>query len=199
MDRRTARAAVLGALFALAVVAPAAAKEGALAELDAGIPRDAEPGSQLEVGWRAWTPDGSTEHPLMGSPLFIRLTSADGSERVEVSGREDPAGSGHYLATVTIPQGGVSLVEIGLRGESCANGSCSRSDMILELPDEQRLPGLAAAGSASSSMAPSALGPGFLAAAALGLLGIALATLAVRARRAPRGLPLGGGAGLRRG
>lgn len=140
--RRVARAGLLGTALLLSLAGTAAAKEG-VAVLDAPIPPGAEPGSDLEVGWRVFTTDGKTEWPETGSPIFIRLTSVGRLHSVERAGREDPPGSGHYVATVTVPMGGVGLVEVGLLGESCVNGECTRSDLMFTLAEEQAHPRLA--------------------------------------------------------
>jgi len=143
--RRVAGAGLLGTAVLLSVAGIAAAKEGAVATLDAPIPPGADPGSEVEVAWSAGWPDvaGGLD-PIIGSPVFIRLTSADGSQKVEASGTERSSGSGHYVATITVPRGGVGLVEIGLRGESCVNGECFRSDLMFKLADEQARPQAAA-------------------------------------------------------
>jgi hypothetical protein len=141
--RRLATAGLLGFLLLLSVAGTAAAKGDAMAALDAPISPDADPGTELEVGWRAWMPDGASEWPFTGSPVFIRLTSPDGSSSSEAFGRENPEGSGHYLATIQVPSGGVGRIEVGLFGESCVNGACTRSDILFKLPDEQRVPAAA--------------------------------------------------------
>ena len=123
----------------------AAAKDGALASLETPIPSDADPGTEIDVAWRAWMPDGGTDWPFSGSPVFIRLVSADGGRSTETMGRESPAGSGRYEATIAIPSGGVGRVEVGLFGESCVDGTCTRSDLLFELPEDQRVPQAAAA------------------------------------------------------
>ena len=74
------------------VAGVAAAKGGALASLDTPIPRDAEPGTEIDVAWRAWTPDGGTDWPFSGSPVFIRLVSADGGPIDRDHGPREPAG-----------------------------------------------------------------------------------------------------------
>jgi MYXO-CTERM domain-containing protein len=159
--RRVAWAGLIGTALLLSLAGVAAAKEGAEASLDAPIPPGAEPGSEIEVGWSAGWPDGTGGlDPIIGSPVFIRLTSVDGSEKVEASGTERPSGSGHYVATITVPRGGVGLVEIGLRGESCVNGECFRSDIPFVLSDVDRLPQLGAPrASAPEAQAPAPIEP----------------------------------------
>ena len=142
--RHLATASLLGFLLFLSLAGPAAAKGDAMAALDAPIPPDADAGAELEIGWRAWIPGGTSEWPFSGAPVFIRLTSPDGSSSTEAFGRETPKGSGHYLATIQVPAGGVGRVEVGLFGESCVRGACTRSDILFELPEEQRVPVAAA-------------------------------------------------------
>ena len=77
MDRRF-WAALAAVALALSVAGVAAAKGGALASLDTPIPVDAEPGTEIDVAWRAWTPDGGSDWPFSALPVFIRLVSADG-------------------------------------------------------------------------------------------------------------------------
>ncbi len=144
MDRRL-WTAFAGVVLALSLAGVAAAKGGALASLETPIPPDADPGTTIDVAWRAWMPDAGTDWPFSGLPVFIRLISADGSFATETMGRESPAGSGHYDATIAIPSGGVGRVEVGLFGESCVDGTCTRSDLLFELPEDQRVPQAAAA------------------------------------------------------
>jgi len=161
MDRRLL-ALLPVAVLALSVAGIAAAKDGALAALDTPIPPDAHPGTEIAVAWRAWMPDGGTEWPFAGSPVFIRIISADGGRLTETIGRENPPGSGHYEATIAVPQGGVGRVEVGLFGESCVEGECSRSDLLFELPADQRVPKMVAAPAvmpAATAAGPAAAAP----------------------------------------
>ncbi len=124
----------LAVLAACLVAAPVALAKDGEARLDAPISPDAAPGSTVTVGWLALASDGATDHPMYGSPLFIRLISPTG-EAVEQGGTEDPPGSGHYLATLAVPAGGIARFEIGLRGEACTAGVCERSDWLLRISD----------------------------------------------------------------
>jgi hypothetical protein len=163
-------------------------------------------------------PDVDGEWPFAGSPVFIRLTSPDGSASTEAFGVENPRGSGHYLATIAVPAGGVGLVEVGLFGESCVDGACSRSDILFELPAAQRVP-LAFAVPAgpvdppipqmpqvrpeAREVPPAAaenpsVAPAVVAGAALVLLAIGLLWRA-RATHGPAGVAAPAHAGLRRG
>ena len=154
MRQLALRSGLIALTLLLSIAGTVGAKEGGQAKLDTPIPPDAEPGSAIEIGWRVWVEEDGVEQPVIGSPLFIRLTSRDGSETVEVSGHESPAGSGHYVATVTVPQDGVSVVAIGLRGTSCVDGQCARSDIEFALGDADRLPGLGTASDGSTRASP---------------------------------------------
>ena len=50
------------------------------------------PAPTIDVAWRAWMPDGGTDWPFSGSPVFIRLVSADGGRSTETDGPREPAG-----------------------------------------------------------------------------------------------------------
>ena len=131
MDRRL-WAAFAAIVLVVSMAGVVAAKDGAFATLETPVPPDADPGTKIEVAWR--DADGGTDWPFSGSPVFIRLVSATSGRSTETMGRERPPGSGRYEATIAIPSGGVGRVEIGLFGESCINGTCTRSDLLFELP-----------------------------------------------------------------
>ena len=77
MDRRL-WTALAGVVLALSLTGVTAAKGGALASLETPIPPDADPGTTIDIAWRAWMPDGGTDWPFSGSRVFIRLVSANG-------------------------------------------------------------------------------------------------------------------------
>jgi hypothetical protein len=142
------------ALFALLALAvgPAMAKEGAEARLDTAISRDAEPGSTIDVGWSTFTIVDGREQPVYGSSVFIRLVSPDRQGVSEQAGVETPSGSGHYKASIEVPQGGIGEVIVGLVGEACpANGACYRSDLIFPLTDDPLVSGVPPAASTTSA------------------------------------------------
>jgi hypothetical protein len=133
MTRRSSLTALASSLVALALLAfPVAAKEGGTAMLDTAIPRDAEPGSTIDVGWVAYVNDPAGRQPITGSPVFIRLVPLTG-DSTEASGRETTARSGHYTASIVVPAGGIARVESGLRGESCDESGCKRSDWMFAI------------------------------------------------------------------
>jgi hypothetical protein len=147
MSRRTTTlCAVIGLVAALSLAVPVLAKEGAEARLDTALPRDAEPGSTIDVGWSVFMIEGDTTHPVYGSPVYIRLVGPDGTSTTEVMGKEAPAGSGHYTASIQVPAGGIGQVIVGMVGEACIDGAgCRRSDMIFPLTDDPLVTGAAPA------------------------------------------------------
>ena len=123
-------ATLLAAATALASASTTLAKgEDAVVTLDSALPPGAMPGTVLEVGWIVTIAldDGSVE-PFNAEGIFIRLRPAAG-EPVEFGASQDRAG--HYVATVTIPKGGLGTIEVGLRGTACmADGQCQRADEL---------------------------------------------------------------------
>jgi hypothetical protein len=110
--------AVVSLVVLLALGVSAQAKEGAVARLRAPIPADARPGTALTVAWSLVFPDQSGQ-PLNACGVFVQLQSAAGA--APSRGYADGGGcrahlKGEYEATVIVPDGGVSAVEIGLSG-----------------------------------------------------------------------------------
>jgi hypothetical protein len=135
MSRRSRTLSLLLALVgagALAVT-PTLAKDGGEAQLDTPIPRDAEPGTTIDVGWSVFTVSGDERQPMYGSPIYIRLVSRDRTTSTEAMGTESPGGSGHYEASIEVPAGGIGEVVVGLVGEACDANGCRRSDLIFPI------------------------------------------------------------------
>ena len=144
MSRRTTIPGILlGVIAVLSLALPTLAKEGAEAMLDTEIPRDAQPGSTIDVGWSVFSVSGTERQPMYGSPVYIRLVSVDRTTSTEVMGTESPSGSGHYVASIEVPAGGIGEVVVGLVGEACSASGCERSDMIFPLTDDVLVTGAA--------------------------------------------------------
>jgi hypothetical protein len=119
-------------LLALGLVLSAAAAalakgEDAAVTLDSPLPVEAEPGSGIEIGWSLdiAQDDGSTL-PFNAEGIYVRVTPAAGAP-IDVVALQDRVG--HYVATVTVPAGGLGDVVFGLRGEACySDGRCERAD-----------------------------------------------------------------------
>jgi hypothetical protein len=152
LRQHAAASILLGIALALMVTTAALAKGDAVATIDSPLPPDADPGTEITVGWTVTVPvpDGSPA-PFNAEAMFIRLIPNAG-EPVEVVGRQDRLG--HYVATVTMPAGGLRDVEFGLRGESCSGGTCERSDLIFTTAEA---PLAAAIRSATASTAAPAM------------------------------------------
>ena len=154
------RSRILSSLVALVgalalVAAPTVGKEGAEAKLDRAIPRDAEPGSTIEVGWSVFYIVADKQEPVGGSPIYIRLVAPDGTTSTEVMGTERPRGSGHYVASIVVPAGGIGEVVVGLVGEACyQDGSCERSDVIFPLTDDPLVTGAAPIAASPAAATP---------------------------------------------
>lgn len=188
--RQIPTAIILSCVLVLAVTAGVVAKGDAIVTLDASLPADPEPGSEITVGWTVETlGENDARYPLNAEGMFIRLIPANG-EPVEAVGAQDPLG--HYVATITVPGGGIEGIEVGLRGESCSGGTCQRSDILFVIDDsmtpvfapaapeaaavagEGADSGTAVEGPASATSAGS-VGPDLV---LLGLIGLAVAAAA---------------------
>jgi hypothetical protein len=133
---RPVLATLLLAVGAALVIASTALAKGqdVTATLDAALPVDAQPGEQLEIGWTLTVnEDGGSVRPFIAERIFVRLLPASG-DPIEFPARRDRVG--HYLATITVPDGGIGAVEIGLAGTVCtADGQCARGDEMFTLAD----------------------------------------------------------------
>jgi hypothetical protein len=106
---------MLAGLVALLPVA-AAAKEGLTAELLTQVSPAAEPGSTLQLDWKLTVLDGSKRVPFNAMGVFVRLLDAGGGAPTTgvASGSSHP--DGLYSASVVVPAGGVSGIQIGVHG-----------------------------------------------------------------------------------
>src|SRR6476659_10592412 len=116
-------------LLMLAVAAPALAKEGIEARLDQPIPLNGDPGTTVTVGFTV-AAIGEDPDSWSGQPVILKVHPV-GGDPVETVATDD--GAGHYSATFVMPEHGVAAIEIGIRGESCENGTCTRSDLLFQV------------------------------------------------------------------
>lgn len=151
--RQIPTAIALATLLTIAGTLTALAKGDGIVTLDATLPGDAEPGSEITVGWMVEIPgENGQMAPFNAEGMFIRLIPSTG-DPVEAVGRQGPIG--HYVATMTVPAGGIRAVEAGLRGESCTGGTCQRSDLMFTI-DESTIPAVAPANVSGANTAPEA-------------------------------------------
>ena len=105
--------------------APATAKEDVEATLLTPVGLEAAPGKEITVAWTLKSVDArGKREPFGASGIYLRLLSpVDGSRPVAPA----TGGNGRYEATVTVPEGGVGRIRIGLQGwVSNANGTHRR-------------------------------------------------------------------------
>jgi hypothetical protein len=115
----------------LAVVTPAAAKEGVVARVLTPIVRSAEPGTKVKVVWTLYHVEDGERVPFSATGVFIRLFGSGGSHSARVYATQSELG--RYRAVVNVPPGGVRRVVIGLMGTSCGPSGCSPSPAIFEI------------------------------------------------------------------
>jgi hypothetical protein len=115
--------------------------------LDAPVPADAAPGTEVTVGAMIWDP--IPKEFVFGGGTFMRLYPATGDGPAsEVSAKSDF--QGHVVGTLTVPDGGVGDLVIGITGSSCTPEKCSRFDSFFDMagvgpPPDAPLPKIAAA------------------------------------------------------
>ena len=103
----------IGALL-LVTVAPAAAKEFLQARLEAPISFQSPPGAELDVAVLVTVPDGAVNHPVDGSPIWLRLIGPHG-DTTEAPGTMG-TGPGRYVMRIEVPAGGPRRLEVFMRG-----------------------------------------------------------------------------------
>lgn len=128
-------ALVLGLGLLFAVVAGAAAKAGIIARLDAPLPTDAHPGLALTIGWTLITPDGSG---LIGTGIVLRLYPPHDGVPADWYPEEDRAN--HYVASGTVPAGGIATIGIGIPGTSCTGNVCAPAVDFFTVTDPSGAP-----------------------------------------------------------
>jgi hypothetical protein len=138
------RAGTIAIVATVALVAgPALAKEGAVAQLDTAVRRDAEPGSTIKIGWSILMAVDGQMRPIFGSPTYVRLVSPDGTATTEAEGVETAFESGHYVASIKVPAGGIGNLVVAMHGNACyTNGPCQQAVYVFPLNDDARLRGV---------------------------------------------------------
>jgi hypothetical protein len=193
MTRRTPIIALLlgvGLLFG--PVAGSMAKSGIIARLDGRLPSGAHPGVTLTIGWTLITPDG---RGLIGTDTVLRLFPRNDGLPSDYPVHEDRAN--HYVASVTVPPGGIATIGIGIPGSSCGPNGCTPAIDFFTVTDHFgapiNRPGAIRPPETGTALDGSPTGPGPSAALIVSLLlGAAVAadtiwrSVADRRRRRPR-------------
>ena len=112
MRRSVAARLALTQLVLLA--APAAAKEDLRAVQDAPIAMDTPGGTEILVGITVTAPSDDGRVPVVGSPIYLKLTGRDG-DTTRAAAAADRT-EGHYTVRISIPAGGAREAEIGIHG-----------------------------------------------------------------------------------
>ena len=98
------------------LTAPAAAKEDLEVTFDAPIAMDTPGGTEILVGLMVTAPSDDGRVPVVGSPVYLRLTGRDGdTTRAAAAGDRTP---GHYTVRIAVPAGGARDAEVGIHGTS---------------------------------------------------------------------------------
>jgi hypothetical protein len=163
-SRRRLASALSGLLIAVAsllVLVPATVAKGdVVARLDAAIPRDAKPGTNVAIGWTLSVLEGTEWQAFdaTGTAIFIRFVGTTAGSTTEALATGD--GTGHFTAHVVIPRGGVSNVEIGIHGD-CSGTAC---DDLFQLAGVGKAPAVVPADELDARIDPlPALGPPYTA------------------------------------
>lgn len=129
-------------LLLFVAVLPALAKDDAIARFSPPIPLDAEPGSTIEAAFDAYSVvEGGDDIPW-STPMAVWLVPVDPTaEPARFVASEQPANSGHYVVTLTVPASGIAEVGVGIRGETCIAGTCTIDDIpVTVTPDSVLAP-----------------------------------------------------------
>jgi hypothetical protein len=111
------------------VLAPAGfGKEGVEARFLTPLPFMSAPGETVELEWTLTFDENGEKRPFNASGVYVRLVSASGGEATEGYAHPGAHADGHYSAAVTVPEGGVGEMQVGLQGTMCTASGCSRSD-----------------------------------------------------------------------
>jgi hypothetical protein len=108
-------AALFCSALALGAAAPVGAKEGVKATLLAPVRVDAPAGTRITLRWRLGYRDAQGWHTFGGMGIFARLVSRSGSPPSSALAR---GVSGGYQATLRVPRGGMSRIQIGIHGST---------------------------------------------------------------------------------
>lgn len=195
---RVRRSALIsGALAcAAALIAPplAAAKEGVEATLTTPIALTVQPGTELRVDWSLVAIDDAGQRkPYNANGVFVRLISAAGAPPREGFAALESGADGTYEASVTVPEGGIGDIEIGIQGTSSGAGGTRRSDLLFPITNDPLPKAVITASATPAREAPSApadesnLWPPILIGAGLLLIAGAVAPFVVRHRKRPTG------------
>ncbi len=124
---------VVAVLVTLAAAGSVAwGKDSVKATLAPQFPLNAKPGAQVRVSWTlSYRGHDGKREPFGGQGVFVRLRSASGAASTVATATFQAGGS--YAATVTVPEGGIGGVQIGIHGLSSVGG---RADLLFPITND---------------------------------------------------------------
>jgi hypothetical protein len=131
--RASALVACVVALLA-ATALTASAKGRFVATLTTPIPTHAKPGAKLKVAWTVTRPGPNGPIAFDATDVFVRLRGPAGADTREAFATFKPHPDGAYSATVKVPRGGITKIEIGVAGtRTYSNGKSERADLLFPI------------------------------------------------------------------
>lgn len=125
-------------LTSLLIAPSVGAKEGVKATILTPISASATEGSQIKVRWSL--ADEKSGKPFSACAVFIRLIGPTGESTEAFAKCGLEATEGRYDATVVVPIGGISGIEIGVAGTMTdKGGNSTRSDWLMPLTNNLKL------------------------------------------------------------
>jgi hypothetical protein len=128
--RRFAACIAVAAVAVCVLATTASAKEGFRATLTSAIPADAKPGTTVRV---AWTVKNTAGDGFSTSAMFVRLRGLAGGKATEGFASFASHPDGAYTARVTVPNGGISGIEVGVAGTRTDASGSARSDYLFPI------------------------------------------------------------------
>ncbi len=124
-------------LFFAAILSASAvsAKDGVRATLHTPLLTHIAADTEIRLEWSL--EDEHSGAPFSACKVFIRLIGPNGDSAEAFAGCGHESSMGRYQATVSVPKGGISNVEIGIAGTvTDREGNRERSDWIVPMSNE---------------------------------------------------------------
>jgi hypothetical protein len=120
---------LVAVLLVVAAAPSASAKGRVTASLDRPTRCDAAPGTRITIAFSLTTYAAAGAEPFGAGGVFVKLRRAGGRPAIKATARSDR--TGHYVARVTVPRGGILRINAGLEGTTtAAGGKVSDADLL---------------------------------------------------------------------
>ena len=113
------------AVAGLLVASPAGGKGGVRAKLDRPVRLDTAPGKRITVAWHLFDRD---DHAFMASGIYLRVSRC-GRKPLRLAATDRGDG---YFVRMTVPNGGVRKLMVGLKGWRIYRGRRERADAYFQ-------------------------------------------------------------------